>query len=151
MDTATLVREARLDAGLPQRELAERTGTKQANIAAIESGRRHISDDLLASLLAAADYRPSLALENAAAAIVEAAERLGFSKVRVFGSVVWGNDTHESDIDLLVDPPRGRRVPFALGAFTAEVEALTGFSVDVVIDRGDSAYLRHIRREAVAL
>lgn len=151
MDTATLVREARLDAGLSQRELAERTGTRQANIAAIESGRRHISDELLESLLAAADYRPSLALENTATAIVEAAERLGFSNVRAFGSVVRGDDTHESDIDLLVDPPRTRRIPFALGAFTAEVEALTGFPVDVVIDRGDSAYLRHIRREAVAL
>lgn len=151
MDAATLVREARLDAGLSQRELAERAGTRQANIAAIESGRRRVSDELLDSLLAAADYRPSLALENAAAQVVEAAERLGFSHVRVFGSVVRGDDTHASDIDLLVDAPRTRRVPFALGAFTAEVEALTGFGVDVVIDRGDSPYLRRIRREAVAL
>jgi len=151
MDAAVLVREARLDAGLSQRELAERAGTRQSNIAAIESGRRGISEELLKALLIAADYRPSLALEDAAAGIVEAARRLGFSNVRAFGSVVRGDDTRESDIDLLVDPPSARRAPFALGAFTAEVEALTGFPVDVVIDRGDSPYLRHIRREAVKL
>jgi transcriptional regulator with XRE-family HTH domain len=66
MDAAVLVREARLDAGLSQRELAERAGTRQSNIAAIESGRRGISEELLKALLIAADYRPSLALEDAA-------------------------------------------------------------------------------------
>jgi len=149
MDAAQLVREARRDAGLSQRELAERSGTKQANIAAIEAGRRNISTELLRSLLEASDYRPSLAIEAAAAEIVAIAERLGLSNVRVFGSVATGEDQHRSDIDLLVDPPGEHVVPFALGAFTAEVEALTGFPVDVVLDRGDSPYLRHIRREAV--
>ena len=151
MDASALVRAARLDAGLSQRALAERAGTRQANIAAIESGGRRISAALLETLLTAADYRPSLALEAAAADTIAAARRHGFSNVRAFGSVVRGQDTRESDIDLLVDPPGTYRAPFALGAFTAEVEILTGFPVDVVIDHGDSPYLRRIRREAVAL
>jgi transcriptional regulator with XRE-family HTH domain len=151
MDAARLIREARRDAGISQRELAERSGMKQSNIAAIESGRRKVSPELLRSLLEASDYRPSLALENAAAEVVAAAERLGFANVRVFGSVAIGTDRHRSDIDLLVDPPGERLTPFALGAFTAEAESLTGFPVDVVLDRGDSPYLRRIRREAVAV
>jgi predicted nucleotidyltransferase len=105
---------------------------------------------MLATLLAAADYRPSLALEQHREAVLAAARRHGLERVRAFGSVTTGRDRHDSDIDLLVDAPEGFGL-FALGAFVGEVEEITGFPVDIVLDRGESPYLDRIRQEAVPL
>lgn len=66
--------------------------------------------------------------------IVEAAARRGVRNVRVFGSVARGEDTAESDIDLLVDIDPGVGL-FAIGALEAELEELLGREVDVVIAR----------------
>lgn len=48
--------------------------------------------------------RPSLALQTHRDAIREIALSHRVLNVRVFGSVVHGDDTEESDLDLLVDP-----------------------------------------------
>jgi transcriptional regulator with XRE-family HTH domain len=40
VDAATVVRQARLDAGLSQRELARLAGTSQPAVAAVEAGRK---------------------------------------------------------------------------------------------------------------
>ena len=48
--------------------------------------------------------RPSLALQVHRDAIRQIALRHRVTNVRVFGSVVRGNDTEDSDLDLLVDP-----------------------------------------------
>src|SRR5699024_10728351 len=61
-DAPSILRAAREDAGLTQRALADSVGARQPHIAAIESGRRPVSPELLVRLLTAADYRPSLAL-----------------------------------------------------------------------------------------
>lgn len=53
-DAAALVREARLAAGLSQRELASRAGTAQSVVARVESGRTSPSSVTLARLLEAA-------------------------------------------------------------------------------------------------
>lgn len=53
MDAALLLRDARRRAGLSQRVLAERAGTSQSAIAAIESGRRDPSVGTLDRLLSA--------------------------------------------------------------------------------------------------
>jgi hypothetical protein len=66
--------------------------------------------------------------------IVEAAARHGMRNVRVFGSVARGEDTPESDVDLLVDLDPGVSL-FALGALELELEELLGREVDVVIAR----------------
>lgn len=47
--------------------------------------------------------------------MTEAAARHGFSNVRVFGSVARGEETADSDIDLLVDIPDGAGL-FAIAA-----------------------------------
>jgi transcriptional regulator with XRE-family HTH domain len=47
----------------------------------------------------------ALALREHRAEIKAAAERVGARNVRVFGSVARGEDTAESDVDLLVDFP----------------------------------------------
>lgn len=51
MDVASVLREARQQAGLSQVALAERAGTSQATISAYESGRKQPSVDTLQRLL----------------------------------------------------------------------------------------------------
>lgn len=54
MDAATIVRRARLAAGLSVRELARRAGTSHAAVVAYEAGRRDPTVATLERLLAAA-------------------------------------------------------------------------------------------------
>ncbi len=54
--SGALVRDARLRAGLTQRELARRAGTSQSVVARIEQGRSDPSTATLARLLAAAGF-----------------------------------------------------------------------------------------------
>lgn len=128
---AALISAARADAGLTQVELAERAGVTQSNLATMESGRRRPSAEMLERILAAADYRPSVAVSREAAAIVAAAERFGLSAPRLFGSIVRGEDHYDSDIDLFVDAPIGAGL-IPVAAFAAEVERLTGFPVEAI-------------------
>jgi predicted nucleotidyltransferase len=51
--------------------------------------------------------------------------------VRVFGSVARGEDTAESDVDLLVDFPVRERGLLPLLTLAAQVERLVGRRVDV--------------------
>lgn len=52
-------------------------------------------------------------------------------KPRVFGSVLHGDDTEQSDLDLLVDPLPGATL-FDLGGIQIDLEELLGISVDVL-------------------
>jgi hypothetical protein len=49
---------------------------------------------------------------------------------RVFGSVVHGEDTEASDLDILVDP-QDQMSLFDLGAIISELNELLGIRVDV--------------------
>lgn len=51
--------------------------------------------------------------------------------LRVFGSVLRGEDTETSDLDLLVDPLPGATL-LDLGAIQIELEQSLGISVDVL-------------------
>ena len=51
--------------------------------------------------------------------------------LRVFGSVLHGDDTEASDLDLLVDPLPGATL-LDLGAIQIELEESLGISVDVL-------------------
>ena len=125
VDTAELLLEARRSAGLTQAELARRAGTSQAMVARYETGiasptvrtlrrlLRAADRDLeLSSVASAAAIPPSplaAALREHRAEITAAAERVGAHNVRVFGSVARGEDTADSDLDLLVDFPARER------------------------------------------
>jgi predicted nucleotidyltransferase len=50
---------------------------------------------------------------------------------RLFGSAARGEDTAESDLDILVDPEPGMTL-FDLGAIIVELEKLLGLKVDIV-------------------
>jgi predicted nucleotidyltransferase len=75
--------------------------------------------------------KPSLALASNRDAIrrVVAAHRA--SNPRVFGSVAHGNDTDESDLDLLIDPSPETSL-FDIGAIRHELLQLLGVRVDVL-------------------
>lgn len=59
------------------------------------------------------------------------AGRFRAANVRVFGSVLHGDDADDSDLDLLVDPLPGATL-FDLGGLQVELEALLGVPVDLL-------------------
>lgn len=75
--------------------------------------------------------RPSQALELNRDAVREIALSHRVSSVRVFGSVVHGEDAEGSDLDLLVEPMPGVTL-FDLGAIQIKLEEMLGIPVDVV-------------------
>ena len=74
-------------------------------------------------------------LQSKRAEILRLAARHGASNVRIFGSVARGDESGDSDIDILVDLQPGRSL-FDLGAFLEEAKALLGRPVDVVTENG---------------
>ena len=68
---------------------------------------------------------------------------------RVFGSVLRGNDTEGSDLDILVEPLPGATL-FDLGAIQVELEEALGIGVDVLTP-GDlpARFREQVLREAV--
>ena len=87
-------------------------------------------------------------LREKRAEILRIAEKHGASNVRVFGSVVHGEATETSDIDLLVDTAEETSPWFPAG-LGAELEELLGQRVDVVTSDGLYWLLRRrILREA---
>lgn len=76
--------------------------------------------------------RPSEALQRHKEGIRRVVEANGARNPRVFGSTSRGEDTGESDLDLLVDPIEGRTTLTSLVRIKREVEALTGVPTDVL-------------------
>jgi len=85
------------------------------------------------------------------AEILRIASRYGARDVRVFGSVVRGEDDRESDVDFLVELEDGRSL-LDLGGLQMELEELLGCKVDVVTEGGLYWLLRRrILKEAQPL
>jgi len=84
-------------------------------------------------------------------ALLAIAARHGVSNLRLFGSVIRGEERADSDIDLLVDMAEDR----GFGDYLALVEELEGAlarRVDVVIERSLSPHFRpYIEAEAQPL
>ena len=78
--------------------------------------------------------RPSIALQTHRDAIREIALSHRVKNVRVFGSVLHGNDTEDSDLDLLVDPTPETTL-MDIGAIRYELKELLGLAVDVLTPR----------------
>jgi predicted nucleotidyltransferase len=75
--------------------------------------------------------KPSEALASRRDTVRELAGRFRTTNIRVFGSVLHGDDSDDSDLDLLVDPLPGATL-FDLGGFQVELEALLGVPVDLL-------------------
>ena len=85
--------------------------------------------------------------------IVKKYEAKGFHNPRVFGSVARGDDTDESDIDLMVDIKSGFRPSLlTLIAMNNDLEELLGVKVDLITARSIPEDTREkVFKEAIAL
>jgi predicted nucleotidyltransferase len=75
--------------------------------------------------------KPSLALAAHRAAIRRVVEAHRARNPRVFGSAAHGDDTENSDLDLLIDPTPETTL-LDIGAIRHELLQLLGVSVDVL-------------------
>jgi predicted nucleotidyltransferase len=66
---------------------------------------------------------------------VQLVSRYGLARPRVFGSVVNGTDTNESDLDLLVEPGRSTSL-LTLAGLKNDAEELLGVPVSVLTPNG---------------
>lgn len=78
--------------------------------------------------------RPSLALQTHRDAIREIALRHRVKNIRVFGSVLHGDDTEDSDLDLLVEPTAATTL-MDIAKIQFEVTQLLNITVDVLTPR----------------
>jgi predicted nucleotidyltransferase len=75
--------------------------------------------------------KPSEALHSNRAAIRRVVESHRARNARVFGSVLHGQDTDSSDLDILIDPTPETTL-FDIGAIRHELNKLLGVPVDVL-------------------
>ena len=78
--------------------------------------------------------KPSTALHIHRAAIRHIVSTHRASNPRVFGSALHGDDTEQSDLDILIDPSPDTTLMDVAG-IQVELEALLGVSVDVLTPR----------------
>jgi predicted nucleotidyltransferase len=96
--------------------------------------------------------KPSEAVDKHRIEIRRIVEKNEAKNPRVFGSAIHGDDTEESDLDLLVDPIRGETTFMSLVNIEMEVSALIGIKVDVQTPLALSARFRNeVLQEAVPL
>jgi uncharacterized protein len=153
-DLASTIRHARADAGLTQADLAARAGTSQPALARYEAGTNLPTLPTLERLLSACGRRleiqtPSATHPSASTTsirgqlgpqagelrrrrrrLLDAADKHGVGRLRVFGSLARGEAKASSDIDLLVDLKPGRTL-IDLAAFRSEVTEILDMPVDV--------------------
>ena len=152
MTTAMLIYEARTRAGLTQQALARAAGTSQPTIARYESGRAEPRVDTLNRILSACGRRLDTAeasarhehipargplgrrLRRLRGAITAEVAQAGLTNARVFGSVARGEDTSQSDIDILVDVPYGSDI-LVVSELEERLSQLLGAQVDVTTPR----------------
>jgi predicted nucleotidyltransferase len=75
--------------------------------------------------------KPSEALDSNRAAIRHVIESHRGRNARVFGSVLHGQDTEHSDLDILIDPTPETTL-FDIGAIRHKLGKLLGIPVDVL-------------------
>lgn len=75
--------------------------------------------------------KPSIAYQQHRDAIRQIVERHHAKNPRIFGSVLHGEDTDESDLDILIDTTEETSL-FDVGAIRTELTELLGVEVDVL-------------------
>jgi predicted nucleotidyltransferase len=75
--------------------------------------------------------KPSASLERNRSAVRAVVSKFPAANLRVFGSVLRGDDRDNSDLDLIVDPLPGATL-IDLGGLQVELEALLGVRVDLL-------------------
>jgi uncharacterized protein len=96
--------------------------------------------------------RPSEALAKHRDEVLRIIARYPVSNPRIFGSTARGEDTEESDLDILVEPEFGVTTFVHLGELETELNQVLGVGVDVVTPGGlPDAVAKRIRPELSAL
>jgi uncharacterized protein len=95
--------------------------------------------------------RPSEALHRHRDAIREIALSHRVTNVRVFGSVLRGEDTEDSDLDLLVEPTNETTM-MDIARIQLELARMLGVNVDVLTPRGlPEKFRNQVIRDALAV
>jgi len=91
------------------------------------------------------------ALHTKRGEILEIGRRYGAHDLRIFGSVARGDQTENSDLDIIVRFDPGRTL-FDQGGFLMELQELLGVKVDVISEGAMRPRFReHVMKEAVPL
>ena len=90
--------------------------------------------------------KPSEALNKNRVQIRQIVASHHASKARVFGSVAKGEDTNQSDLDILIDPTNETTL-FDIGAIRRKLKDLLGVTVDVLTP---NSLPDHFREEVIA-
>jgi len=97
------------------------------------------------------NMKPSQALDEHRDAVLRMAREVGAGNVRIFGSVLYGEDQEGSDLDPLVDVPRGTTL-LDMARLQAALEDELGVSVDVLTAEDLPPSFRHqLLEEAMPL
>lgn len=151
----SIFRARRRALGLTQAQLAQRVGTTQSVIAALETGRRTLSRTMEASVAEALRAHPAELLERHRDRIRGEAQRLGFESIRLFGSVAQGHASADSDLDFFVEFPAGAdHDVFAVLELRRRLENILSVPVDIIsIPKNPENYggIYHQRHKAVSL
>lgn len=95
--------------------------------------------------------RPSVVLERTRPELRRIAAKHGLTNVRVFGSVARGDDTADSDLDLVAEIPVGLNL-LDVGAVIEELAAAFGRNVDLAEYAALKPHVReNIERESMPL
>jgi len=78
--------------------------------------------------------------------------KYGATRIRVFGSVARGEESKDSDIDFLVDFPRGYDLFTQRLPLTENLQSLLGRPVDVIPEHEVSRHIKdYVLQEAIDL
>jgi uncharacterized protein len=135
-----LALRAMVATGMSQRQIADAIGITQPAV----SQQLKFAPEL-------EEVHAEVLLEAAAPILKALATDQGYTRLAVFGSVARHQATHDSDIDLLVEAPKGTS-SFGFIRFKQLVERVLGREIDLIDYGGLKPKLDDdIRREAVLL
>lgn len=83
--------------------------------------------------------------------ILSLARQHGAASIKIFGSVVRGEEQPNSDVDFLVQMEKGRSL-FDMGGLLMDLQDLLDCKVDVVSENGLRSRIKdHVLREAMSI
>jgi predicted nucleotidyltransferase len=96
--------------------------------------------------------KPSEAIRIHRSEILKIIDNSNFSEPRIFGSVARGEDSENSDVDLLVTIKRRPTTLFDMAGLKAELEELLKIKVDLTVEKNETTYFQNIiLKDAVPL